>query len=74
VSKLKYEPTRWIWEDGRSLLKFSIAKRRKKVAQPKMQISKNVVDVWPMVIPSSFKMKWVDICLKAKVKKEARLM
>ncbi len=74
MSKFKYDPTRWIWELGRSLLKFSTVKRRKKVAQPKMQLSKNVVDVWPMVIPSSFKMKWVDIWLKAKVKKEARLM
>jgi hypothetical protein len=74
VSKLKYDPTRWIWEDGRSLLDFSTAKRRKMVAQPKMQLSKNVVKVWPMVIPGSFKVKWVDIWLKAKVKKEARLM
>jgi len=44
------------------------------VAQPKMQLSKNVVEMWPMVIPSSFKMKWVNVWLKAKVKNEARLM
>jgi hypothetical protein len=57
-----------------SLLDFSATKRRKMVAQPKMQLSKNASEGWPMVIPSSFKMKWVDIWLKAKVKKEARLM
>jgi hypothetical protein len=74
VSKLKYDATRWIWEDGRSLLNFPTTKRRKMVAQPKMQLNKNVMEVWPMVIPSSFTMKWVDVWLKAKVKKTTRLM
>jgi hypothetical protein len=70
VSKLAYDHTRWIWEDGRSLLNFSTAKGRKMLAQPLMQLSKNVVKGWPMVIPSSFKMKWADLWLEARVKKE----
>ncbi len=57
VSEVAYDPTRWIWEDGRSLLNFFTAKRRKMLAQPIMQLSKNVVEGWPMVIPSPFKMK-----------------
>ncbi len=70
VSKLAYDPTRWIWEDDRSLLNFSVAKGRKMLAQLIMQLSKNVAEGWPMVIPTSFKMKWADLRLKAIVKKE----
>ncbi len=61
-----------IWEDDiKSLLHFSIAKGRKMLAQLKIQLSKNVAKGWPMVIPSSFKMKCVEVWLEAKVKKEA---
>jgi len=70
VLELAYDPTRWIWEDGRSLLNFFIAKRRKMLVQPVMQLSKNVVERWSMVIPSSFKMKWANLWLEARVKKE----
>jgi hypothetical protein len=66
VSKLAYDPTRWIWEDGRSLLNFSTTKGRKMLAQ----LSKNVVEGWPTVIPSSFEMKWADLWLEARVKRK----
>jgi hypothetical protein len=55
----------------KSLLDFSTAKRRKMLAQPRIQPSKNVAKWWPMVIPSSFKMKCAEVWLEAKVKKEA---
>jgi hypothetical protein len=41
VSKLAYDPTRWICEDGRSLLNLSVAKGRKILVQPVMQPSKS---------------------------------
>ncbi len=60
-----------IWEDDiKSLLDFSIAKGRKMLAQLRIQLSKNVAKGWPMMIPSSFKMKCVEVWLEAKVKKE----
>jgi hypothetical protein len=71
VLELTYDPARWIWEDDRSLLDFSTAKGRKMLAQPRIQLSKNVAKGWPMVIPSSFKMKCADVWLEARVKKEA---
>ncbi len=40
------------------------------LAQLKIQLNKNVAKGWPMVIPSSFKMKCVEVWLKAKVKKD----
>ncbi len=71
VLELTYDPARWIWEDDRSLLDFSTAEGRKMLAQSRIQLNKNVAKGWPMVIPSSFKMKCADVWLEATLKKEA---
>jgi hypothetical protein len=64
VLEPRYDLARLIREDDRSLLDFSTAKGRKMLAQPKIQLSKNVAKGWPMVIPSSFKMKCADVWLE----------
>jgi hypothetical protein len=62
VLELAHDLTRWIWEDVKSLLNFFVTQKRKMLAQPVMQLRKNVAEVGrPMARGQSEKGNMINV-------------